>query len=183
MEVSLSDDGTSVHSKPHFIKKAMGKRLAYPDAPLEKLDEIYRQSLRKPIHAYGFFVDPVALYKKIRGRPESPDTPIEKDVGLFLWDIQLQLYGIGLHKLAIVDIPSAKQYRKIYPQNSGWLIVLGTGFDKTLHVPVSDEFTQCVRNILQTEEPPAWWSMKKFTYPNPKLWIEGREKMMRKAQE
>ncbi|CAE6511443.1 unnamed protein product [Rhizoctonia solani] len=161
----------------------MGKRLAYPDVSPEKLHEIYRQSLRKPNHAYGFFVSPVALYKKIRGRPESPDMPIEDDVGLFLWDIQQQLYGIGLHKLAIVDVPTPKQCRDIYLQDFGWLIILGTGFDKTLHVPISDEFTQCVQNILQTEEPPAWWSMKQFTYAHPKLWIESREKMMRKAQE
>ncbi|CAE6481277.1 unnamed protein product [Rhizoctonia solani] len=149
----------------------MGRRLAYPDVPPATIYEIYKQSLRKPIHAYGIFVDPIALYNRLRGRPESPDACIMKDQGLFLSDMQEKILSIMPNELSIAQVPTPKQYRHPWSADGGWLIILGTGFDKTPHVPISDELMQRVREILQSEEPAAWWSMRKFTYPHPKVWL------------
>ncbi|KAG8749299.1 hypothetical protein FRC11_011457 [Ceratobasidium sp. 423] len=148
----------------------MGRRLAYPDVPSPKIHEIYKQSLHKPIHAFGFYVDLAELYDKKRGPLGSLNLsiPIADDVGVLLQEVRSELVAAGLHKLSIAWIPIPKQRRTIYSGDEAWLVILGTGFDKTPHVPISDELTQCVRDILKTEEPPSWWSMTLFTYPPPK---------------
>ncbi|CAE6479843.1 unnamed protein product [Rhizoctonia solani] len=94
-----------------------------------------------------------------------------EDQGEFLWDVEEKLLSVGVHELFIADVPTPKQYRT-HPLSAeeGWLIILGTGFDKTPHVPISDELTQR-GEVLRTEEPAAWWSMRKFTYPHPKVWL------------
>ncbi|CUA75809.1 hypothetical protein RSOLAG22IIIB_06090 [Rhizoctonia solani] len=153
----------------------MVSRLAYPDAPPSKLYEIYRQSLRQPIHAYGFYVDPAQLYHKKRDRCQ-PNRPLAKDLSLFMWETRQELLDTGLHKLAVTIVPSPKQYRTI-SSTQGWLIILGTGFDKTPHVPISDELTQRVRGIIETDEPPTWWSLRSYEYAHPKIWIEDRAKI------
>ncbi|KAH7334165.1 hypothetical protein B0J17DRAFT_631667 [Rhizoctonia solani] len=56
-------------------------------------------------------------------------------------------------------------------EDEAWLVILGTGFDKTPHVPISGELTERVRATLETKEEPAWWSMKGFAYPPPQSWI------------
>ncbi|CAE6477248.1 unnamed protein product [Rhizoctonia solani] len=133
----------------------MGRRFAYPDAPPSKLYEIYRQSRRQPIHAYGFYVDPVELYDK-KQEPLQSSTFRPEDFSLFLWETKQELFATGLHKLAVITVPRPKQYHTVLDE--GWLVILGTGFDETPHVPISDELTQRVRDILETDEPPAWWS-------------------------
>ncbi|CAE6411207.1 unnamed protein product [Rhizoctonia solani] len=89
----------------------------------------------------------------------------------------------GLHKLAIAtSIPTPKRFRTPSSDENGWLVILGTGFDKTLHVPVPDELLRQVREILEIEEDPAWWLMRWFNYPHPKLWIADRAKIMQAAR-
>ncbi|CAE6477255.1 unnamed protein product [Rhizoctonia solani] len=153
----------------------MVSRLAYPDAPPSKLYEIYQQSRRQPIHAYGFYIDPVQLYHKKQDRRQSNRTGAH-DLRLFMWETKQELFATGLHPLAVTTVPSPKQYRTI-SSTEGWLIILGTGFDKTPHVPISDELTQRVRDILETDELPAWWSMRLYEYAHPKIWIEDRAKI------
>ncbi|CAE6525612.1 unnamed protein product [Rhizoctonia solani] len=85
----------------------------------------------------------------------------------------------GLHKLAIAtSIPTPKRFRTPSSDENGWLVILGTGFDKTLHVPVPDELLRRVREILEIEEDPAWWLMRWFNY----LWITDRAKIMKAAR-
>ncbi|KAH7334067.1 hypothetical protein B0J17DRAFT_709097 [Rhizoctonia solani] len=122
----------------------------------------------QPIHAYGFFVDLLALYNRKRGRPDSPDIDAADDVSRFLWDVEMELLAAGLHKLSIASVPTPKQFHTIYSGDEGWLVILGTGFDMTPHVPIPSEITERVRNIFKAEEPPGWWSMRWFTYPAPK---------------
>ncbi|EUC59285.1 hypothetical protein RSOL_305800, partial [Rhizoctonia solani AG-3 Rhs1AP] len=73
--------------------------------------------------------------------------------------------------LSIAQVPTLKQYLHPWSADGGWLIILGTGFNKTPHVPILDELMQRVQEILQSEEPAAWWLMRKFTYPHPKVWL------------
>ncbi|CAE6472531.1 unnamed protein product [Rhizoctonia solani] len=165
-------------SETVLTSQSKGYKLAYPDVTHPEIYEIYKQSLHKPIHAYGFFVDPVQLFTKRQDRSPAMDELAAKDVLRFLWELREELHATGLHKLAIASIPTPKRYQTSSSGDNGWLVILGTGFDKTLHVPVPEELMRRVREILETEEPPAWWSTRWFNYPHPKLWIEDRKKIM-----
>ncbi|KAG8744473.1 hypothetical protein FRC11_013446, partial [Ceratobasidium sp. 423] len=85
-----------------------------------------------------------------------------------LWDVRSELLATGLHELSIASIPTPKKLRTNGAADYGWLVILGTGFDKTLHVPVPDGLTERVRAIIGAKEEPAWWTMRLFSYPHPK---------------
>ncbi|CAE6446691.1 unnamed protein product [Rhizoctonia solani] len=155
----------------------MGFRLAYPDVPPPTIHEIYKKSLRQPIHAYAFFVDLPDLYSRIRGPLDAidPSISVMDDMAKVIWHVRSKLIATGLHKLSIASIPIPKQRRTIYSGDVGWLVVLGTRFDKAPHVPVSDELTQRVRTIICAKDEPAWWKMRKFSYPHPTLWLQHEE--------
>ncbi|KAG8727417.1 hypothetical protein FRC11_013259 [Ceratobasidium sp. 423] len=149
----------------------MGGRLPFPDVPAENIVEIYKQSLRQSIHAYGFYVDLPELHKKKRGTLD-PSISVIDDMFTLLWDVELELRATGLHELSIASIPVPKRRRTMYSGDEAWLVILGTGFNKTPHVPITDELTQRVRNILCAEEEPTWWLLKSFSYPHPILWMQ-----------
>ncbi|CAE6415278.1 unnamed protein product [Rhizoctonia solani] len=159
----------------------MGRRLPYPDVPTARIHEIYKQSLRKPIHAFGFYVDQGQLYLRKQGSP-PPNVSIGDDIGRLLWETRLELLAAGLPTLSLAWVPIPDRFRENSCGDEAWLIVLATGFDKTPHLPIQEELTQRVRAILKTEEPPAWWSMRSFTYPPPELWIKHRQKKLQQTE-
>ncbi|CAE6462112.1 unnamed protein product [Rhizoctonia solani] len=151
----------------------MGYRLNYPEVSYSTVKEIYRKSLRQPIHAYGFFVELSELHE--RRRPIDtldPSISIIDDMSAMLWDMKSQLIATGLHELSIPVIPTPKKFRTNDAAAYGWLVILGTGFDEKLHVPTPDGLKERVRAILGVDEEPGWWTMRLFSYPHPNLWLE-----------
>ncbi|CAE6529303.1 unnamed protein product [Rhizoctonia solani] len=159
----------------------MGRRLPYPDVPFPRIHEIYTQSLRKPIHALGFYVDQGQLYLRKRGSPPS-NVSIGDDIGALLWEVRLELLAAGLPSLAIAWVPIPDRLRENSCGDEALLVVLATGFDKEPHITPPDKLIQRVQEILKTEEPPAWWSMRSFTYPPPELWIKHKEKQLQQTK-
>ncbi|CAE6435800.1 unnamed protein product [Rhizoctonia solani] len=149
----------------------MGELIAYPDVPPEKIVEIHKRSRLEPIHGYGFFIELMSAYNK-EYPLDSPNPSIHKNGNSFKWmhSLQDRLVAAGVHSSYIADYPTLPKYRVGNYCDEGWLVVLGTGFGKKLHTPLVEGLVKRVQDIIGTDQRPSWFTMKRFSYPNPKAW-------------
>ncbi|EUC54223.1 hypothetical protein RSOL_033570, partial [Rhizoctonia solani AG-3 Rhs1AP] len=151
------------------MQGSMREIIAYPDVPPGKVIEIYKRSRREPIHGYGFFIELMSAYNK-EYPLDSPDPSIHRNGNSFKWmeSLRDRLVAAGVHSSYIVDYPTLPKYRVNKYCEEGWLVVLGTGLNKTLHTPLEDGLVKRVQEIIGTDRKPSWFTMKGFLYPDPK---------------
>lgn len=144
----------------------VGGRLAYPDVDRAQIIQIHNQSLQvgMSIYAYGFFF---ALDDAFR-KSHPPSSNNANKIGKFVENLRTDLLAAGLPRTFITWYPTPSRLRVPgHTLEQGWLVVLGTGFDKKLHAPIPDGLEERVKAILGTQDEPQWWLMEGYAYPLP----------------
>ncbi|CAE6337649.1 unnamed protein product [Rhizoctonia solani] len=149
----------------------MRELIVYPIVPPGKITEIYKRSRREPINGYGFFIELMSAYNK-EYPVDSPDRSIHGNKNSFKWmeSLRNRLIAAGVHNSYVVDYPTLPKCRIGDCCEEGWLVILGTGFNKALHTPLSDGLVERVQEVIGTDKKPSWFTMKRFSYPDPKAW-------------
>ncbi|CAE6532477.1 unnamed protein product [Rhizoctonia solani] len=159
------------YPNPKVLTNLMGELIAYPDVPPSKIVEIYKRSRRETINGYGFFIELMSAYDKVYPF-NSPDRSIHGNKNSFKWmeSLRNRLIDAGVHNSYVVDYPTPPKYRIGDYCDEGWLVILETGFNKTPHAPLEDGLVERVQEIIGTDKQPSWFTMKRFSYPDPKAW-------------
>ncbi|KAF8610098.1 hypothetical protein BDV93DRAFT_539996 [Ceratobasidium sp. AG-I] len=175
------DQRRTTPTRPTTRIGIMGGRLVYLDVDDERIVQIFERSRRKRIWGYGYFVNILETCRNT-GRFSSSSSsssehseyqPTPQGFSHHTIDgLKNDLLDAGIHTNHIISWCTPKsEYDTITYPDYGWLVLLGAGLSRSLHVPVAKDVEERVKVILGKQTEPTWWKMKSFSYPPARDWI------------